>query len=197
MPTGQNSCCGSSNSGDEISDRKNLVCHFLQIAKKRYSVRKYAEKPVEVEKLDAIIEAGICSPTAANIQPYRILVIRTPEGIRKLSNGAETYGASSAFIICANIKEAWKRPFDGKITSDIDASIVTDHMMHAATDLGLGSLWMTYFKPDAIRENFNIPQDYEPVNILLVGYSADKEQSPDRHQKTRKSRDQIVINETF
>ena len=197
MPKGQNSCCGSSNSGDEISHRKNLVCHFLQIAKKRYSVRKYAEKPVEVEKLDEIIEAGICSPTAANIQPYRILVIRTPEGIRKLSKGAETYGASSAFIICANIKEAWKRPFDGKITSDIDASIVTDHMMHAATDLGLGSLWMTYFKPDAIRENFNIPQDYEPVNILLVGYSADKEQSPDRHQKTRKSRDQIVINETF
>ena len=197
MPHGKSSCCGSSDSGDKITDRKNLESYFLQIAKKRYSVRKYAEKPVEDEKIDAIIEAGICSPTAANIQPYRILVIRTQEGIRKLSKGAETYGASSAFIICANIKEAWKRPFDGKITSDIDASIVTDHMMHAATDLGLGSLWMTYFKPDAIIDNFNIPVEYEPVNILLVGYSADKEQSPDRHNKTRKSRDQIVINETF
>ncbi|MBP9023719.1 MAG: nitroreductase family protein [Spirochaetes bacterium] len=193
----KNSCCGSSDSRSEISEKKNLESYFLQIAKKRYSVRKYAEKPVEDEKIETIIEAGICSPTAANIQPYRIIVIRTNEGIKKLSRGAETYGASSAFIICANTKEAWKRPFDGKITSDIDASIVTDHMMHAATDLGLGSLWMTYFKPDAIRENFNIPLEYEPVNILLVGYSADKEQSPDRHHKTRKSREQIVINETF
>lgn len=183
----QENYCGSS----------NIQSHFFQIAKKRFSVRKYSEQTVEDEKIKTIIEAGISSPTAANLQPYRIIVIRTQEGINKLSKGAETYGASSAFIICANIKEAWKRPFDGKITSDIDASIVTDHMMHAATDLGLGSLWMTYFKPDAIRENFNIPQDYEPVNILLVGYSADKEQSPDRHQKTRKSRDQIVINETF
>ncbi len=197
MPNGNNSCCGSSDSRGEIFDKKNLESYFLQIAKKRYSARKYAEIPVEDEKIDTIIEAGICSPTAANIQPYRIIVIQSNDGIKKLSQGAETYGASSAFIICANTKEAWKRPFDGKITSDIDASIVTDHMMHAATDLGLGSLWMTYFKPDAIRKNFNIPDEYEPVNILLVGYSADKEQSPDRHRKTRKSRELIVINETF
>ncbi|HQE60576.1 MAG TPA: nitroreductase family protein, partial [Spirochaetota bacterium] len=95
MSKGQSSCCGSSDSGDKITDRKNSESYFLQIAKKRYSVRKYAEKPVEDEKIDAIIEAGICSPTAANIQPYRILVIRTQEGIRKLSKGAETYGASS------------------------------------------------------------------------------------------------------
>ena len=197
MTHDKSNCRGSFGSRADISDKKNLESYFLQIAKRRYSARKYAEKSVENEKIDIIIEAGICSPTAANIQPCRIILIRTQEGIRKLSKGAETYGASSAFIICANTKEAWKRPFDGKITSDIDASIVTDHMMHAATDLGLGSLWMTYFKPDTIRENFNIPQDFEPVNILLVGYSADREQSPERHQMTRKSRNQIVINETF
>ena len=185
--TAKDNCCGSTDS----------QIRFLQIAKKRFSVRKYSSQTVEDDKIKTIIEAGICSPTAANLQPYRIIAIRTAEGINKLSKGAGTYGASSAFIICANIRETWKRPFDGKITSDIDASIVTDHMMHAATDSGLGSLWMTYFKPDVIRENFNIPDEYEPVNILLVGYSAEKEQSPDRHSETRKSWDKIVINETF
>jgi nitroreductase len=100
-------------------------------------------------------------------------------------------------MICSDTTKAFKRPFDGKSMSDIDASIVTDHMMLAAADLGLGSLWMTYFNPEIIRKEFNIPDNFEPVNILLVGYSDCKEESPDRHATKRRKRSEMVVMESF
>lgn len=170
---------------------------FLARAKERFSVRKYRDTRVEDEKIRTIVEAGRVAPTAANKQPYRIISIRSADGIARLSKGATTFGATSAFIICADLDAAWKRPFDGKSTSDIDASIITDHMMHAAVDIGLGTLWMTYFEPAVIRHEFKIPQNFEPVNILLVGYSADKEAPSDRHSHTRKPYESVVIEESF
>lgn len=92
---------------------------------------------------------------------------------------------------------AWKRPFDGKNTVDIDASIVTDHMMLQATELGLGTVWICYFKPDVLKKEFNIPDHVEPVNILAVGYAAGESSSPDRHDKLRKPLKETVFFETY
>ena len=47
-------------------------------------------------------------------------------------------------------------------------------MMLEATELGLGSVWICYFKPDVIKEEFNLPDNLEPVNILAIGYSDEK-----------------------
>ncbi len=57
-----------------------------------------------------------------------------------------------AIIVCADHNRAWTRPFDKKQTGDIDAAILTDHMMLQATELGLGSVWVCYFKPDVIKK---------------------------------------------
>ena len=57
---------------------------FLELAKERYSVRKFSDKKVEREKLDAILEAGRCAPTAVNYQPQRVLVLESPEALEKL-----------------------------------------------------------------------------------------------------------------
>ena len=73
----------------------------------------------------------------------------------------------------------------------------TDHMMLTATELGLGSCWITYFDPEAIRAAFNLPENLVPVNILAIGYAADKPQSPDRHTQTRKALNQTVTFETL
>ena len=75
---------------------------FLELAKKRHTVRKYQPKKVEEEKLLAILEAGRIAPTGANTQPQRILVIREQAGLAKLSKGATVYGAPLALIICAD-----------------------------------------------------------------------------------------------
>lgn len=60
---------------------------------------------------------------------------------------------SLAIIVCSNHSKAWKRPFDGKQTVDIDASILTDHMMLEATEQGLGSVWICYFNPDILKKD--------------------------------------------
>ncbi len=159
---------------------------FLEIAKKRYSVRKYQQKRVEKEKLDKILEAARVAPTGANFQPYRLIVVQEEEGLEKVKKAANIFGAPLAIIVCGDHDKAWKRPFDGKKLVDIDSSIVTDHMMLQATELGLGSVWICYFKPDVIREEFKLPDNLEPVNILAVGYADCEPVSPDRHNTQRR-----------
>jgi nitroreductase len=170
---------------------------FLELAKRRFSVRKFEVKKVEKEKLLQILEAGRVAPTAANYQPQRIIVVKEEAGLAKLKKAANIYGAPLAVIVCADYNVAWKRPYDGKGTVEIDASIVTDHVMLEATELGLGTVWICNFKPDVLKKEFNIPNHIEPVNILAIGYAAGQIASPERHDKTRKPIQETVFYESF
>ena len=159
--------------------------NFLDIAKTRYSVRSYKDKRVEKEKLNKILEAAHVAPTAANLQPVRLLVVQEKEGLDKIGKAANIYNAPLAIIVCSDHSIAWKRPFDNKQTTDIDASIVTDHMMLEATELGLGTVWVCYFKPDIIKNEFELPDTLEPVNILVIGYSDEEPMPLNRHSGNR------------
>lgn len=162
---------------------------FLELAKKRYSVRSYTEQKVEKEKLDAILEVAHVAPTGANCQPQHLIVVQSDAGLNKIGKAANIYGAPLAIIVCSDTKVTWTRPFDGKKLTDIDASIITDHMMMEATDLGLGSVWVCYFKPDVLKKEFSIPAGLEPINILVIGYADTENEpalSPDRHNRMRK-----------
>lgn len=165
---------------------------FLDIAKSRYSVRDYMSKKVEQEKLEKILLAAHVAPTAANLQPVRLIVVQEEEGLKKIGKAANIYGAPLAIIICSEHTKAWTRPFDRKQTVDIDASILTDHMMMEATELGLGSVWVCYFKPDVIRQEFKLPDTLEPVNILAIGYADGSPADPDRHASQRIPLDELV-----
>ena len=165
---------------------------FLNIAKSRYSVRNYSSQKVEQEKLDKILEAAHVAPTAANLQPVRLIVVREKDRLDRISKAANIYNAPVAIIVCADTSIAWERLFDKKKTGDIDATILTDHMMLQATELGLGSVWICYFKPDIIKEEFNLPDNLEPVNILAVGYADETPANPERHSAMRKPLEELV-----
>ncbi len=94
--------------------------------------------------------------------------------------------------MCSQPEKTWTRPYDGKKLTDIDASIVTDHMMLEATDLGLGSLWVCWFKEDVIRQEFSIPDGMVPVNLLAIGYAQGEPASPDRHEDLRRPLEELV-----
>lgn len=143
---------------------------LLDIAKKRYSVRKYEDKPVEKEKLEKILACAHVAPTAANLQPVKLLVVQDKERLKSIAKAGNIYNAPLAIIVCADHSKAWTRPFDNKQTTDIDASILTDHMMLQATELGLGTVWVCFFKPDVIKKEFQLPDNLEPINILAIGY---------------------------
>jgi nitroreductase len=109
------------------------------------------------------------------------------------AGAAELYGAPLAVVVCADRSRAWKRPFDGKQTTDIDASILTDHMMLAASALGLGSVWICYFQPEAVKAALGLPEHLEPVNILAVGYADGAPASPERWRTERIPLDELVL----
>lgn len=162
---------------------------FLSLAKKRYSVRSYTNQKVEQKKLELILEASLVAPTGGNCQPQHLIVVQSNEGLGKIQKAANIYGAPLAIIVCSDTSKTWTRPFDGKKLTDIDASIITDHMMMEATDLGLGSVWVCYFKPDVLRTEFELPANLEPVNILVLGYADTSNETAlpaNRHRQMRK-----------
>ena len=79
----------------------------------------------------------------------------------------------------------------------VDAKIVADHIVLEAENLGLSSCWLTYFDPEIIRNEFNIPSNLEPIAIIAVGYADTEKASPDRHSKDRKALESLVCYETF
>lgn len=161
---------------------------FLELAKKRYSVRSFSERKVEKEKIEMILEAGRIAPTACNRQPQRIIVAESEEALAKLKKCTEChYNAPVALIICADKSDCWTRSYDGKQSDYVDASIVTTYMMLEATDLGIGSTWIMYFDPAATREEFDIPANYEPVSILVMGYPADNAKPSASHGERKAS----------
>ena len=157
---------------------------FTNLAKKRCSIRAYEPRPVEPEKIAAIVEAAHVAPSAANRQPVRLIQVESAEGLAKLGKSANLYGAPLAFVVCADAERAWKRSFDGMASTDIDASIACDHMMLAAADQGLGSVWICAFDPTGVRAAFDLPASLVPVN-LAVGHAEGEWKSPERHAAER------------
>lgn len=170
---------------------------FLELAKKRCSTRAYTAQKVEDEKLARLLEAARVAPTGVNSQAFRLLVIRSEEGLAKLAEAANFYNAPLAIVVCADVEQCWHRSFDGKCISDIDASIVSTHLVLEATELGLASLWICRFKADVLREQFRIPEGLEPVNLTVFGYPDGELKSPDRHAAERKPLSALVVNEHF
>ena len=73
---------------------------FLDLARERYSVRRYSDQRVEKEKIEKLIEAARIAPTAVNLQPQRILVVDNEEGIKKLEKSTPfMFGVKTAFVI--------------------------------------------------------------------------------------------------
>lgn len=144
---------------------------FLELAKKRFSVRKFSDKKVEQEVLDKILEAGRVAPTACNFQPQRIIVANNSESLGKLQKCTPcVFGAPLALIVCYDKNESWKRTGSGKDVGEIDASIVTAHMMLETSSLGLGCTWVERIDVQAIINEFSLPENIIPVAVLPIGY---------------------------
>lgn len=149
---------------------------YFKLIRKRYSVRAYKTAPVEEEKLNKVLEAAVLAPTAANRQPFRLLIIETKGREAELKRVyPRDWFARAPLVLCACAvrSEAWVRK-DGKNYAEVDTAIALDHLILAAHDLGLGTCWVAAFDPAAAREVLNLPPDLEPVAFTPLGYPADE-----------------------
>jgi nitroreductase len=162
---------------------------FQELIRRRYSVRQYLPAPVSEEALERILEAGRLAPTAANRQPFRIVVLGTAgrhEALGRVYGRPWFLQAPLVICVCGVPEEAWVRR-DGRSHLDVDAAIVMDHVILAATDEGLGTCWIANFDIAAAREVFELRPGEVPLLLTTLGHAAD---SPTPRQ--RRSLDSLV-----
>jgi nitroreductase len=150
---------------------------YSELIAKRYSVRAYRPDPVEDGKLQAVLEAARLAPTAANRQPIQLVVLHTAgreEEIRKIYRRPWFVHAPLIIAVCAISSQAWVRESDRFNARLIDAAIVADHLILAATNLGLGTCWIAAFNMEAARSVLQLPAEAEPVIFTPLGYPADQ-----------------------
>jgi nitroreductase len=149
---------------------------FQDLIRRRYSVRAYRPDPVPEETLARILEAGRLAPTAANRQPFRIVVLRTAgrqPALRRLYAREWFLQAPVVICVCGVPAEAWVRK-DGRSHLDVDAAIAMDHLILAATDEGLGTCWIAAFDVEVARQVFEVRPGEVPLLLTTLGYAADR-----------------------
>jgi nitroreductase len=165
---------------------------FLNLVKKRTSVRDFSSQPIEKEKLDYIMEAVRLAPSAVNYQPWQFYIVKNKEKVIKLS---EAYNrdwfrtAPACIVACGNHTQSWHRK-DGKDHCDIDLAIAITHLTMAATEQNLGTCWVCNFHADICKEIMNLPTDLEPIALIPIGYPVNEEIFQN-NEKKRKSVDEI------
>ena len=166
---------------------------FAKLAAERYSLRKFSDRPVEAEKLSAVLEAGRNAPTAHNLQPQRIFVLQSSEALEKVDGCTGAHFHPPVMLVVAyDPKEAWNREGDGKNHGEIDAAIATTQMMLQAADLGLGTTYIGMFDPEKLRAAF--PEELAglvPIALLALGYPAENAR-PSRLHTERKPLEEMV-----
>ena len=166
--------------------------NFEKLSAERYSLRKFSDRPVEQEKLDLILEAGRNAPTAHNLQPQRIFVIRTPEMLEKADGCTAAHFHPPVILVVAYDPEsAWKRETDGKNHGEIDAAIAATQMMLQAADLGLGTTYVGMFEPEKLISAFPEMAGLTPIALLPLGYPAETAH-PSRLHADRKPMEELV-----
>ena len=166
---------------------------FMELAKKRFSVRQFADKPVPKDLLIKVLEAGNVAPTAKNLQPHRIHVLTKAEDIAKLDELSPCrYGAPVVLVFSYNTEEDWKHGEESGVRSGVeDVSIVATHVMLRAAELGLGTTWVNRFR-NSLLEKALLPANERSVLIMPIGFPAENAK-PSRMHTTKKPLDKTVI----
>ena len=160
---------------------------FNNVIKERYSVRKYKPDRITDEELHTILKAGMSAPTGCNYQPQRIYVLKSDEAIAKIRALSRcAFDAPVVLLIALDETADWKSPLEAGCRAGIqDVSIVADHMMLAAWDIGVGSCWVNYFKPSEVKAAFDLPVNETPILLMTLGYPAEDAKPLGLHDESK------------
>jgi nitroreductase len=149
---------------------------FMEMIRKRRSIRKYEDRPVDPETVDRLVEAGLRSPSSRDLNPWEFVVVTEAADLKKLAS-AKPHGSSFlanaplGIVVCADESK-----------SDVwieDCSIACTFIQLAAESLGLGSCWIQIrlrghddgtAAADHIREVLGIPDHLTVAAVVAAGY---------------------------
>lgn len=143
----------------------------------RSSVRKYTEQKIESDKIDKMLKAGMAAPSAANRQPWELIVVNDKailDQIPPIIAGAHMASSAPMAIVVAGSPKVGAQP-EYWVQ---DCSAVTENILLAAHAMGLGAVWCGAYPNNAkdrvgeLRKLFNLPDDITVLSIIVVGYPA-------------------------
>jgi nitroreductase len=155
---------------------------LIKLLRRRRSIRKFTDQPVEKDKLDILVEAMLRSPSSRGINPWQFVLVTNREIIRKLAS-AKAHGSSFmagaplAVVVCADPEKSDVWVEDGSI-----ASLIV-HLQ--AADLGLGSCWVQIRNrdhdgqttaEDYVRDTLGLDQTLAVEAIIAIGYGDENKQ---------------------
>ena len=166
---------------------------FTEVIRNRHMIRTYTDQPVEPEKLQQILEIANLAPSAGNLQAYEIYVVTDFKKRDGLSCAAlaQDYIAKApvALVFCTHpeLTEGKYTERGTRLYTVQDATLACSFAMLAATNLGLGCVWVGTFDEKVVRIIIGAPERQVPVVILSIGYP---DEYPDQHP--RRPLDQLV-----
>jgi nitroreductase len=166
----------------------------MEAIKKRYSVRKYADREIDDETLLKIMEAARLAPSAKNRQEWKFIIIRDrakKEKMVEVAKGQEFVKEASAIIAGVSTEMSYTMTC-GVPARHIDIAIAMEHIALAATSYGLGTCWIGAFYQDKAKELLKVPENCEVVALMTLGYP-----EGGQGEKIRKSIDEIICYEEF
>ena len=152
---------------------------FFDVLANRHSVRSFESEPIKDEQLEKILEAANSAPSAGNLQAYDIVLVTKQDAKDALSSAAFGQSfiseAQVVLVFLANPKRSSSRygARGAALYSIQDATIACAYAQLAAAALGLGSVWVGAFEPEAVKKAVGA-SDSLPVAILPIGKPAEK-----------------------
>src|SRR3989344_4294569 len=151
--------------------------NFPEIIKRRRSIRKYLNKPLEQEKISEILDCARFAPSSGNIQNSRFIVVIKQEKKKKIAEAClNQYWIETApllIVICSDTEKI-KRYYEKRgerLYSIQNTSLVAQNIMLAAHSLSLGTCFVSAFNEIAIKRILKIPEEIKVHAIITLGYS--------------------------
>ena len=152
-----------------------------EAVKKRYSCRAYKNKPIEPEKLKRVFDAARLAPSAKNFQDWRFVVVTEESTKQQVAKAAKEQmflaEAGAIIVACSNSDYVMSC---GQPIAGIDVAIALEHIALTAVQEGLATCWIGSFSPGEIHQILNIPENIEIIELMALGYPADKSRAAKR-----------------
>jgi len=172
--------------------------NLMEIITHRRSIRSYGSSEIEPEKIEYLLDAFRKAPSAKNLQPWKLIIVKEKHKKIDLSIACnnQSFIAEAPLIVavCANEEESYPNMGGYMSSFAIDIAIALEHLMLAATEIGLGTCWIGAFKENLVKGILGVPENIRVVALTPIGYPGPNAERPKRG---RKSISEIVCYEKY
>lgn len=159
----------------------------LEAIRKRRSIKKFLDAPIDHDILGMILDAGRLAPSAGNLQDYKLILIKKPENINAIAKACLNQiwiNTANAIIVVATDKV--KTEFFYKAHKDLftvqTCAAAAENMIIAATSMGIASSWVSAFSIPELQKVLQMPENVSPQVVIPLGYSDEVTPKPPRHR---------------